>query len=61
MVERILGINRNPARALVSGLEDIGVLEEITGFRRNRVFIFRRYLNIFSDHQVDRYVSNQDD
>jgi Fic family protein len=61
MVEQILGINRNPARALVAGLEDLGVLEETTGFKRNRVFIFRRYLNIFRDHQVDRYVSNKDE
>ena len=31
----------------------------VSGFKRNRVFLFRRYLNIFKDHRVDRYVSNE--
>ncbi len=52
-VEELLKINRNPARELVAGLESIGVLEEITGFKRNRVYLFRRYLNIFRERQVD--------
>ncbi len=55
MTEKILGINNNPARNLVAALEKIGVLEEVTGFRRNRVFIFRRYLDIFRDHEVLRH------
>ena len=53
LVEELLKINRNPARELVAGLENLGVLEEITGFKRNRVYLFRRYLNIFREHQVD--------
>jgi len=53
-IENMLQIKRNPARALIAGLENIGVLEEITGFKRNRVFLFRRYLDIFRDHNVAR-------
>lgn len=53
MVEEILDINRNPARELVAGLENIGVLKEITGFKRNRVYLFRRYLDIFREHKVE--------
>jgi len=52
MVEHILGINNNPARELIKSLEQINVLEEVTGFKRNRLFIFRRYMNIFRDHKV---------
>lgn len=60
-VEEILQINRNPARALVAGLEEINVLEEITGYKRNRIFMFRRYMNIFRDHQVERYISEKEE
>ncbi|VGO15030.1 hypothetical protein PDESU_03610 [Pontiella desulfatans] len=52
MAEKILGINNNPARELIAALEQINVLEEITGFKRNRLFIFRRYMDIFRDHKV---------
>lgn len=52
IIEKVLGINRNPARALLVGLQDIGVLEEMTGYKRNRVFLFRRYVDIFRDHDV---------
>jgi len=51
-IEHVLGIKRNPARELLSGLERLGVLEEMTGFKRNRVFLFQRYLAIFRDHRV---------
>jgi len=52
MAEQILGINNNPARELIAALVQINVLEEITGFKRNRLFIFRRYMDIFRDHKV---------
>ena len=48
--EKILGISNNPARELVAALEALGVLEESTGYKRNRLFVFRRYLRIFADH-----------
>ncbi len=43
----ILGIKVNPARQLVAALQDLGILTEITGYKRNRIFIFREYLDIF--------------
>jgi len=45
----LLGINYVPANSLIAGLVDMGVLQEITGFQRNRVFILRRYIDIFMD------------
>lgn len=52
MAETFLGINNNPARDLVVTLEKMNVLTETTGFRRNRLFIFKRYLDIFKEHEA---------
>jgi hypothetical protein len=46
-VMKALGINKNPARDLIKAMEDQDILEEMTGFRRNRIFVFRKYLDIF--------------
>lgn len=45
----VLGIKYVPANGLIATLVDMGVLHEITGFQRNRIFVLRRYLNIFMD------------
>ena len=46
-VMKALGINKNPARDLIKAMEGQDILEEMTGFRRNRIFVFRKYLDIF--------------
>ncbi|MDZ7697991.1 MAG: Fic family protein [Deltaproteobacteria bacterium] len=45
----VLNIQFNPARNLISTLVDMGILKEITGQKRNRVFLFEPYFNIFAD------------
>ncbi len=45
----LLGINYVPANSLIASLVDMGVVQEITGFQRNRIFILRRYIDIFMD------------
>lgn len=45
----LLGIKYVPANGLIATLVSIGILEEITGYQRNRIFLFRRYIDIFSD------------
>jgi Fic family protein len=45
----VLGINYVPANSLIASLVDMGVLHEVTGFQRNRIFILRRYIDIFRD------------
>jgi Fic family protein len=45
----VLGIQFNPARSLVARFMDMGILKEITGQRRNRLFLFEPYFEIFSD------------
>lgn len=48
-VMELLGLNYVPANGLIAALVKIGVLQEITGFQRNRIFILRRYMDIFTD------------
>ncbi len=43
----ILGVNYVPANGLISTLVDLGVLQEITGYQRNRIFLLRQYIDIF--------------
>lgn len=50
-IEELLGITYAGANALVSHLTKMGLLQEITGQRRNRVFRYAPYLNIFSETQ----------
>lgn len=42
-----LGVSTNTAAALVMDLVTHEVLHEITGRRRNRLFVFREYLDLF--------------
>ena len=47
MSER-LDITYASTSTLAKSLEEIGILKEITGFKRNRLFMFAEYLNLFS-------------
>ncbi|NOQ64175.1 MAG: Fic family protein [Methyloprofundus sp.] len=46
-VTQLLGVETNTATYLINDLVKYGVLEEMTGKRRNRVFWFKEYLMIF--------------
>ena len=43
----ILGVSKKSANQLVSDLVNLGILTELTGFRRNRLFVFKDYINLF--------------
>lgn len=47
MSER-LDITYASASTLAKSLEGIGIFKEITGFKRNRMFVFAEYLALFS-------------
>jgi hypothetical protein len=47
MSER-LDITYASASTLAKSLEEIGIFREITGFKRNRLFLFAEYLDLFS-------------
>ncbi len=45
--EQLLGVTAATTNRLISELEKIGILREITGFSRNRIYSLHEYLNIF--------------
>ena len=52
-VMEVLSVQFNPAGNLIATLMDMGILKEITGQQRNRVFLFEPYLKIFTDSESE--------
>jgi len=52
-VMELLNIQFNPASNLITSLIDMDILKEITGQRRNRVFLFEPYFKIFADKESE--------
>lgn len=48
-VEKILDITTKPANRIVQDFVNMGILEEITGYKRNRLFLFKDYYKLFTD------------
>lgn len=46
-VSKVCGISMPSAYKLISSLEELGILREVTGGQRGRVYIFDEYLNLF--------------
>ena len=46
---RLLDVSHQSASALLKKMVSDSILTEITGYQRNRVFMFPRYLELFSD------------
>lgn len=46
-IEVMLGVSQPTASSLVRQLEEIGLLEEVTGRPRWRIFVYRDYLDLF--------------
>lgn len=44
---QLLNITHPAANQLLKDFQKIGILEEITGFKRNRLFVFKKYLDLF--------------
>ncbi|MEP6682877.1 MAG: Fic family protein [Parafilimonas sp.] len=42
-----LEVNVSTAHRLVQDFEKLGILKEQTGYKRNRIFVFENYLNLF--------------
>lgn len=53
-VVKILNISPSTANRLISEMIDLGILEEMTGYRRNRKFIFAEYFRIFNQERTDK-------
>lgn len=46
---KLLGVTHQTASALLNKMLDDNVLVEVTGYQRNRLFVFAKYLRLFSD------------
>ena len=44
---KLLDLTPRAANALINDLERLDILKEITGFKRNRVYVFEEYLKLF--------------
>ena len=47
LVRDLLSVRTNTASSLINSFCDYNILEEITGYKRNRLFVFNDYLNLF--------------
>jgi Fic family protein len=47
MAAKVIGATTNTASALIADLVAYGVLTEVTGQRRNRLFVFNDYVEFF--------------
>jgi len=50
MVANLLGVKTNTASMLVNDFIKRGILYELTGKQRNRIFFFKKYVTIFNQH-----------
>ena len=48
-ITKALDISANSAQKLIASFVKLGILKEITGYKRNRVFIFNDYLKLLHD------------
>lgn len=51
IASEVLGVTKATANSLIKDLEAQGVLNEITGYQRNKWFVFSEYLSIFDKHK----------
>lgn len=46
-VQKLLNLNYVPASSLVKSLEELNILQETTGYSRNKVYMFGGYMDVF--------------
>ncbi|MDX9779128.1 MAG: Fic family protein [Patescibacteria group bacterium] len=46
-VEQTFGVSFNSASRLINDLKELKILDELTGYSRNRLYVLRDYLNLF--------------
>ena len=48
-IAQLLEVTHQSASSLARSFEEIGILKESTGFKRNRLFVFSEYLKLFTN------------
>lgn len=49
-VTKVLSITPSTANSLLKEFENQSILFELTGFKRNRLYLFKDYMQIFRDY-----------
>ncbi len=49
-VEKELKVTTKPANAIIQDFIDLKILKEVTGYKRNRLFHFQEYYDLFADN-----------
>lgn len=52
-IAKTLNITPQSANSLARTFEDAGIFREMTGYKRNRLFVFQEYVGLFSDTKTD--------
>jgi Fic family protein len=50
-VENLLKVTTKPANAIIQQFEKLGILKEVTGYKRNRLFLFKEYYKLFTNNE----------
>lgn len=50
-VAKVLNVNTSTSYRLIQEFEKLKILKEKTGYKRNRIFVFEQYLNLFERNQ----------
>jgi Fic family protein len=50
-VENLLKVTTKPANAIIQEFEKLGILVEVTGYKRNRLFLFKEYYKLFANSE----------
>jgi len=50
-VENLLRVTTKPANAIIQEFEKLGILIEVTGYKRNRLFLFKDYYKLFANSE----------
>ncbi len=53
-VKILLDVQTNTASSLIGDFEKFGILEEKTGYKRNRTFVFSEYVQLFAEQVQNR-------
>lgn len=48
-VENLLNVTTKPANAIIQEFCKLGILKEVTGYKRNRLFLFEEYYKLFTN------------
>ena len=56
MVAKECDLSPRSANELIKDLENLDLLSEITGYRRNWIFVFKPYLELFLNYNVKVFI-----